>query len=273
MQKRETYSHSVIIFLYGLNEAPDTAPMLSHSHPVSAVDRALAVLATLAQHGGALTATDLVRKTGLSQSTLYRQLVSLKRWGFVLEVEGRYAPGPLSLQLALGFDMASHLVQHSRPDMLVLAQQSQESVGLLVAVNGQAICIDMIESRQALRCSFEKGRSVPLQKGASAKCLLAHLPDGALNTSLTANREEADSPPPDILAELSAIRKAGFVVSNGEVDPGVWGVSAPLIGVGKQALGALTLMAPSVRVHGKHSPLIQMTVVTAARISRKLSMH
>jgi len=241
------------------------------SHPASAVDRALSVLATLAQHGCALTAADLVSKTGLSQSTLYRQLATLKRWGFVLEVEGRYAPGPLSLQLALGFDVASHLVQHARPDMLALAQQSQESVGLIVAVNGQAICIDMVESRQALRCSFEKGRSVPLQKGASAKCLMAHLPVATLNTLLDTNLDNPGRPSQDVLVELSLIRTTGFVVSNGEVDPGVWGVSVPLFGVGKRALGALTLMAPSVRVQAKHSPLIQMTVVAAARISRSLN--
>ncbi|MHB8947999.1 MAG: IclR family transcriptional regulator [Rhodoferax sp.] len=247
--------------------------MPSSSHPVSAVDRALVVLATLAQQGRAMTALELMDKTELSQSTLYRQLATLKRWGFVLELEGRYAPGPLSLQLALGFDMASHLVQCARADMIVLAQQSQESVGLVVAVNGQAICIDMIESRQALRCSFEKGRSVPLQKGASAKCLLAHLPGGAMGAPLVGNENDTDQHQSGVLAELSAIRKVGFVVSDGEVDPGVWGVSAPLFGPGKRALGVLTLMAPSVRVHGKHSPLIQMTVMTAARISRSLSTH
>lgn len=247
--------------------------MLPDSHAVSAVDRALVVLATLAQQGHPLTAMELMRKTGLSQSTLYRQLHALKRWGFVLEVEGRYAPGPLSLQLALGFDMASHLAQQARHDMLVLAQQSQESVGLIVAVNGQAICIEMVESRQALRCSFEKGRSVPLEKGASAKCLLAHLPEAARDAALGAARpglpqSELQS---ELLAELGAIRQAGFAVSDGEVDAGVWGVSVPLFAMGKQAVGALTLMAPSVRIQGKHSPLIQMTVVTAARISRSLS--
>ena len=163
--------------IYARAEGLDTESMASDSHPVSAVDRALAVLATLAQQGSALSAADLVSKTGLSQSTLYRQLASLKRWGFVLEVDGRYAPGPLSLQLALGFDMASHLAQQARQDMLVLAQQSQESVGLIVAVNGQAICIDMVESRQALRCSFEKGRSVPLEKGAREFASLRRLTD------------------------------------------------------------------------------------------------
>ncbi len=244
--------------------------MLTGTHPVSAVDRALVVLATLAKHGGALTAIELMAKTHLSQSTLYRQLATLKRWGFVLEVEGRYAPGPLSLQLALGFDLASHLAQQARPDMLALAQQSQESVGLIVAVNSQAVCIDMVESRQALRCSFEKGRSVPLQKGASAKCLLAHLPPSALNATLAATL----APPSSVdLAELAAIRKCGYAVSTGEVDEGVWGISAPLFGADKRAVGALTLMAPSVRVLSKQSPLIQMTVVAAARISRSLCTH
>jgi DNA-binding IclR family transcriptional regulator len=246
--------------------------MFSDSKSISSVDRVLAVLATLAQHGSALTASDLIRITGLSQSTLYRQLGALKRWGFVLEEEGRYAPGPLSLQLALGFDMASHLVQHARPDMLALAQQCQESVGLIVAVNGQAVCLDMIDSRHALRCSFEKGRSVPLQKGASAKCLMAHLPESALAALLAVSVSDP-AQKAEVLNELGKIRKAGFVVSLGEVDPGVWGVSAPLFGPGKRAVGALTVMAPSVRIENKNSPLIQMTVIAAARISRSLTTH
>ncbi|MDD2925704.1 IclR family transcriptional regulator [Rhodoferax sp.] len=240
------------------------------SHPVSAVDRALSVLATLAQQGCAMTAVELMAMTALSQSTLYRQLATLKRWGFVLEVEGRYAPGPLSLQLALGFDMSSHLVQLARADMLALAQQSQESVGLVVAVNGQAICVDMVESQQALRCSFEKGRSVPLQpKGASAKCLLAHLPKGV--AAAFQSPQQPDVVLLDQAAELAAIRQTGYAVSDSEVDPGVWGVSVPLFGIGKRALGVLTLMAPSVRVRDRQAALIQMTVVTAARISRSLS--
>lgn len=240
--------------------------------PVSAIDRVLAVLATLARQGCAMTAAELMQQTKLSQSTLYRQLATLKRWGFVLEVDKHYAPGPLSLQLALGFDMASHLVQLAHPDMQLLAQQSQESVGLVVAANGQAICIDMIESRQALRCSFEKGRSVPLQpKGASAKCLLAHQPDGVCSTVQESHANSTVQLPQEQLAEYSAIRRVGYATSDGEVDPGVWGVSVPLFGIGKRAAGVVTLMAPSVRVCDRHAALIQMTVVVAARISRSLS--
>ncbi len=240
---------------------------------VPTADRVLQVLAVLAQQGKALAAAELMERTGLARSTLYRQLARLKRWGFVLEVDGHYAPGPLGLQLALGFDLASHLVRQARPDMLALAQRSQESVGLIVAVNDQAVCLDMVESQHSLRCSFEKGRSVPLRAGASAKCVLAHLPEAVRAAVLdgqwgvgTPGRQAAQN-------ELDLIREAGYAVSSGEVDAGVWGCSVPLFGATRQAAGAITLMAPIVRAQGQEQALIHMAVVAAARISRELILH
>ncbi len=255
-------------------ESFDTGVMLiSASTPVPTADRVLQVLAVLAQQGRALSAAELMDRTGLARSTLYRQLARLKRWGFVLESDSCYAPGPLSLQLALGFDLASHLVCQARPGMVELAQQSHESVGLIVAVNDQAICLDMVESQQSLRCSFEKGRSVPLRAGASAKCVLAHLPDAARSAVLDSQHGADSTGRQAAQEELDAIRLAGFAMSAGEVDPGVWGVSVPLFGASRQAVGAITLMAPILRAQGQDQALIRMAVVTAARISRNLTLH
>lgn len=250
----------------------DTGPMPAHGPTsVAAADRVLHVLALLAQQGQPMSAAELMEATGLARSTLYRQLARLKLWGFVLESNGHYAPGPLSLQLALGFDLASHLVHQARPDMQALARQSNESVGLVVAVNDSVVCLDMVDSTQALRCSFEKGRSVPLRSGASAKCLLAHLAPAARGALLDlhyggnpARRQAAQE-------ELDAIAKAGYAVSAGEVDEGVWGVSVPVFGSPRQAAGAITLMAPILRAQGQESALIGMAVVAAARISRRLT--
>jgi DNA-binding IclR family transcriptional regulator len=140
-----------------------------------------------------------------------------------------------------------------------------------VAVNDTAICLDMVESEQSLRCSFEKGRSVPLRAGASAKCLLAHLPDGARDMVLQAQYPDA-ARREAALAALLAIRQAGYAMTAGEVDPGVWGVSAPLFGAARRAVGALTLMAPVTRAQGQESAFADMTMVAAARISRGLSL-
>lgn len=246
--------------------------MLTNASPsIASTDRVLQVLAVLAQHGRAMSAAELMQRTGLARSTLYRQLARLKEWGFVSEIDACYAPGPLSLQLALGFDMASNVMRHARTDMEALARQSHESVGLIVAVNDRAVCLDMVESQQSLRCSFEKGRSVPLRAGASAKCVLAHL-SGVSRRAVLDVHHVPGSPEWDAAdSELDAIRQAGFAVSTGEVDAGVWGVSAPVFAAPRHAVGAITLMAPISRAQGQEPALIQMTVVAATRISRQLS--
>lgn len=240
------------------------------SPPPPSQDRLLLVLTSIAQSEGPISAQALARATALPRSSLYRQLARLKQWGFVQEEEGLYAPGPMGLQLAQGFDTTSHLMQMARMEMQRLVNQSHESVGLIVAVNDRAICLDMLESPQALRCSFEKGRSVPLRKGATAKCLLAHLPAARREAQLATWRDEPhDALLPDS-AQLAAIREAGFARSINEIDEGVWGVSAPVFGAAQRLAGCMTLMAPIARGVVRENEFTQMVVVAAARVSRLL---
>lgn len=230
------------------------------------------VLMTLAQIGRPVSAMELMEQTGLAKSSLYRQLAILKRWGFVFEANSLYAPGPVSLQLASGFDAASLLTQYAKQDMQLLSEQTRESVAITVAIQHQAICIDMVEGTQSLRCSFEKGRSVPLRAGATAKCLLAHLPQREQDT-IVANEYPDQQGRTERQTLLKEIRERGYTVSDSEVDPGVWGVSFPLFARNKFLLGALTLMAPSQRVSHQRDHLIQLTSSAAKRINNKLQQQ
>lgn len=237
---------------------------------IAAADRLLHVLAVMARAPRALTASELVAVSGLSRSALYRQLSRLKKYGLLQEHAGRYAPGPLCMQLAMGFERDTNLVRVARPVLEQLSLSSNESVGLVVASHDHAICLAMVESPQSLRCSFVPGRSVPLQRGASALCLLAHLPAPQRDALLTLHYGE--NTPQRIAAqtELQHIREAGYVVTMGEVDPGVWGCSAPLLVAGRRAVGAITLMAPQMRLQGQEAGWVQQTLSAAARIVRAL---
>jgi DNA-binding IclR family transcriptional regulator len=231
---------------------------------LTGAERVLLVLAALASHGKALSVRDLQSITGLAQSTLYRQIA---------ENAGHYAPGPISLQLALGFDVNSLLVEASRSEMRELAQVSQESVGLLVAVKNQVMCLEMVESQHSLRCSFEKGRTVPLKAGASAKSLLAFMNDKARTEVLDSTFEHDATGRAALEAELARIRAQGYAVSDSEVDPGVWGVSAPIFPRAGRVAGcnaSLTLMAPSTRAAGHENRFIEGTLRTARAISEHL---
>jgi DNA-binding IclR family transcriptional regulator len=220
-----------------------------------------------------MSVKQLLVRTGLAQSTLYRQIGLLKRWGFVSEQAGHYAPGPISLQLALGFDVNSLLVEASRDEMHRLALESQESVGLVVAVRNQVMCLEMVESQQSLRCSFEKGRAVPLRAGASAKSLLAFTTDKARTEVLDKAFACDAAGRAAIESELKLIRTRGYAVSDSEVDPGVWGVSAPVFHRAGRAAGcsaSITLMAPSIRAAGHESRFIAGTRRAARAISMRL---
>jgi len=233
-------------------------------------DRVLYVLATLARHDGPLTIAALAEHTGLAQSTLYRQVALLKRWGFVSEQDGEYGPGPLSVQLAWGFDQSSFLVMEAQPDISRLAAESGETVGLLVALKDQAVCLDMVESQHPLRCSFVKGRGLPLARGASAKSLLAFMPAARREAALRDLERAGGMDIPALDAELQAIRAAGYAVTDGEVDAGVWGVSVPLFQRAQVAAASITLMAPSTRAAQRPQALIDMTLAAAGRISARL---
>jgi DNA-binding IclR family transcriptional regulator len=239
-------------------------------------DRVLFVLATLARLERAVTPAELMAETGLSKSTLYRQLALLKRWGFVMESGGAYLPGPMCLPLAWGFDQLSYLVQEAHSELEALARSTGESVGLLTAANNQVVCLDMVESPSSLRCSFVKGRGLPLWKGASAKTLLAFMDAERRAAALRHLESEGLAKDQDIHAlkvELEHIRTQGYCLSDSEVDEGVWGVSAPIFQQYRHAVAAITLMAPNTRIHNRERQFIDITSSVAARISSRLQSH
>lgn len=237
---------------------------------VAPADRVLHVLSVLAQSPRALNAQELMQACRLPRSTLYRVLARLKNFGLLQEQAGNYTPGPLCMQLAVGFERDSALVQIARPVLAQLSLSTQESAGLIVASNDHALCLAMAESAQSLRCSFAPGRSVPLQHGASALCLLAHLPTPQRETVLT-RHYGTDSPARQQAQQrLQHIRNDGFAITCGEVDPGVWGCSVPLFGPARRAVGAFTLMAPEQRASAQQAAWLQQTLAAAARISQML---
>ncbi len=154
--------------------------------------------------------------------------------------------------------------------MAALAASSGETVGLLVAVKDQAVCLDMVESQHPLRCSFTKGRGLPLARGASAKSLLAFMPPSRLQAALANLANEAALNARRLANELETIRAQGYAVTDSEVDAGVWGVSVPIFRRPNQAVASITLMAPSTRAGQHPDALIDMTLAAARRISERL---
>jgi len=239
---------------------------------LATVDRVLQILTAVAQQGGPVPVKQLCDLTGLPSSTVYRHVAVLRRWGFVDEAEreATYEPGPMSLQLA-GVGQRARLAQAAHDELVQLVAQTGESAGLMVTVNAHVVCLEMVDSPQALRCSFRKGSAVPLLKGASAKAQLAHLPVRERDEVLALHLgDRAPELLPTLLAQLRQVREQGYAVTENEVDLGVWGVSVPILSRSQRLLGGVSLMAPSLRVGGRDKALIQATRAAAQRVASRL---
>ena len=126
----------------------------------SSSDRLLHTLQQIASSSVPLAARDLSVALDFPQSTLYRHLHCLTHWGLVQPVgnSGRYSAGPMGLQLAMSFQQHDTLAVQALPELQRLARSSNETAALMVATGQQVICIAMIESQQALRCSFSPSK-------------------------------------------------------------------------------------------------------------------
>jgi DNA-binding IclR family transcriptional regulator len=105
----------------------------------------------------------------------------------------------------------------------IVGQVGVPCVGLLSRLyNDTVLCVaDVANGSAQFRSSYERGRPMPLTRGATSKVILAHLPPRRRASLLGA--------PGHVPAELVAIRKRGFAVTRGEIDTGLVGLAAPVV--------------------------------------------
>ena len=142
------------------------------------VERALALLATICDRGGANLA-DSARDCGLAPSTALRLLRTLETTGFVAkEDHGTYRPGSRLIQLGAAALSNESLIDLAKPAMEELVSATGESVYLSVKGHGEmALYIGIVEGTHSVRHASWVGRTVPLDTSAAGYALRGDVPD------------------------------------------------------------------------------------------------
>lgn len=243
-------------------------------------DRTIDVLTAFDEEHAVLTAEELAERLGMSRSTTYRYLQSLRSSGLIEEGEanGAFRLGPLIFKLARiarkGVDTG--LSEIALPIMRKLTEQTEETTLLTRLFNQHVVCIEHVESPQRIRLSYERGMVLPINAGSPAKVLLAYLKPDELDALLKATPlqrfTDTTITDPDLLRkDLVTIRARGYAVSNGELDVGVRGVSAPILNEREQAVASLSTASPAFRLDESVLPrMIQAVQAAAHTISQRL---
>ena len=161
-------------------------------------------------------------------STLYRTVRELTKAGFLEQAgEGQYRLGPAFIEFERLLRLNDPLVREGSGVLADLVHQADVPCIALMArlYNNEVMCVADIASAEApFRSSYERGRPMSTTRGATSKIILAHLPSRDLTKLIGARNASAE-----LRRELQTIRRAGYVITDSEIDHGLTGIAAPIM--------------------------------------------
>jgi DNA-binding IclR family transcriptional regulator len=211
------------------------------------VDRALEVLQIIASEGRQVPLDEIVERSGLHKSIVYRLLRSLEGAAFVGRDPkfGGYTVAAMFLSLSVLTVSRIDLRRRSRPAMEEIVSRHGETVSLHIRSGDLRVCIDVVDGSHAIRRVVPVGLTLPVYAGETGRVLLSRLGEREIEPILT-SAKAAGTDVTRLRADIQRARKQGYFIGIGVRTPDVGSISIPLHGsVG--VLGALTISGPATR--------------------------
>jgi DNA-binding IclR family transcriptional regulator len=225
-----------------------------------------------------LTLNEITHNTGISKSTVFRILNTLREMGYVLRDEGRgYRITPTLARLAGEEASRETLRRMALPLMLDLRDRYGETVNFGIRTFDRVTYLEVVPSEFALRLEERRGASVPAHASALGKAILAFTPHDAVHDLVHGRPLEivtrnTISNPEEFLAELKRVRSAGFAFDRGEGSALAVCIGAPILDAQGNALAAMSISGPASRFNPrKDSPVVASLLKASAELSSRVA--
>ncbi len=220
---------------------------------MSTSDRLLSVLTLFTLERPQWGVEEAAKELGLAVSTAYRYFRSLSEAGIITSyLHGRYVLGPAIIQYDRQLRLQDPLLKVATPIMDELTPRLPSNCLLLLCrlYHEHVMCIHQGYAQvPPFAVSYERGRPMPLSRGAASKVILAHLPTRFLRAFHARHagelRERLGADWPNVRAALRTIRAAGVHVTQSELDPGMMGIAAPLFAPESAVIGSISIVLPA----------------------------
>lgn len=220
---------------------------------VQSVDRALRLLevvATTAPRGE--TVTVLAARCDINRATAWRLLGTLEARGLVERdpSTNRYRIGLAMIRMSAsaGYD---GLVRRTRHILERVSVQTGETADLAVAGQHGVTYVGEVAPPSVMAINWV-AREVPLHATSTGKAFLAWLPAdevrGLLDLPLPRYTDTTLTDLDSLMAELTETRERGYAECAGELEPALYGVSAPILNLDDRPLGVFSIWGPVSRV-------------------------
>jgi IclR family mhp operon transcriptional activator len=235
--------------------------------PVRAIQRGLAVLRSISEHGP-LTIAELASRCKYPQPTVVRMLETLVAEGYVYRQAGKstFLVTGQTLALSRGFDSKSRLLEIAAP----IVDQMHIQIGWPsnLAVFDRDAMVIVYSNRASLGLSLpgRAGARIPLMATGVGLVTLAFMPEDERKTALLRARETGsrwDNDPrivSRLAAKLAQIRREGHAFADEDYleaiyQSRIWAVAVPILTKDNKVLAAVSSLV--LTVAGERRRLLQ----------------
>jgi DNA-binding IclR family transcriptional regulator len=194
----------------------------------------LRTVASTGRDGGRLV--DLVRRSKLQRSTVYRMLQCLVSEGIVVQdpKSRRYYLGHLIFELGLAAVPRLDLRKLCEPTLQRIVERCGDTAYLLVRSGYDSVCLDRKEGSFPIKVlTVEVGKRRPLGVGAGGVALMMHMRDEDVEEIIAANASifpvYGKVTPQKLRTALKRGRARGYAFNDQDLPQGAVALSVPVV--------------------------------------------
>jgi DNA-binding IclR family transcriptional regulator len=236
--------------------------------PSVAVERALAMLESVAEESEGLSNADISRKLKIPKSSASYILRTLEKQGYLNREPGtgKYRVGLKVLSLSRGALSGLDVREVALPIMRRLMEQTSLTCHLAILDGRDAVYIEKVAPQGFIKMDTWVGRRMHVHATSVGKSLVAHISRERLEKILSEQGMEKRTPKtittvPRLLKELEKVREQGYAENN----MGARCVGAPVFNQHGSIEASLGLSGTINQVNAQTMPRILQALKDAAR--------
>lgn len=213
--------------------------------------RGLRVLEILAEAERPMNVSEIGREMGLSRSSVFRLVYTLKDMGFVEDADGGHSVtlGARVLNLGFSYLAGQSLIQTARPVLEALTEETGISSHLAILESTEVLFLDCIQSRLGYLSNVNVGHRFPAYASPLGWHLLSDFDDDEIRAMFarTRMRSFTELTPANGEALCKAVREAEkrkIVISHGIAEAGGCSVSAPVRDAEGNVVASIDISGP-----------------------------
>lgn len=199
---------------------------------MSTLANARDVLLLIAQRRRDMTVTELAQELDVPKSSMSRTLAMMADYGFLERdlISRAYRPGPLVMEASHHFRVSQDVVSMFEGELGRLTDEFGYTGYISMLVGSESLIVHMrTGTAGTLQAYTPVGTKAPCYASSMGRAILARLDDEEALARVGGEFVEYGAAPHTrdaLLADLAAIRSAGWALSRGEVLPDVAGFSS-----------------------------------------------